>query len=297
LRGELYAILCALCWALSSTLLKSQTSRVDAISLAAWRTVPGLCIALGLLFYNGRVNDVLHIPLRALLLLVGATSLGLGLGDLVYIRSMKLIGLSRAMPLSATYPFFTVVLAMLFLGEHLTWAMAGGALLITGGAYLLAFPQTPPRSSSFLGHGSVERHVDRRGVTLALAAALCWACATVLTRLGLEEVDAVVANSVRLSVVVVGLFAVLLGRGEVGRIREHGLRALGIVLLAGMIGTGLGTYAFLTALELGGAAKTSILTSTTPLFGVPLSLALGEKLTLRVLGGTTLAVVGVWLMV
>ena len=290
MTGELCAIACAFSWALSSTLLKSQTHRVDVISLAAWRTVPGLFIYLVLLFFSGRANDVLHLPLRALAFLVGSTLLGMGLGDLLYIRSMKLIGLSRAMPLTSTYPFFTLILALLFLGERLSWAIVGGAVLITGGAYLLAFPRGKIRSSA-------EAEGDLRGVALALVAAICWAVSTVMLRLGLEGVDIAVASFIRMSVLVVALFALLFQRQEVSRIREYGLRPLGIVFLAGVIGTGLGNFTFLVALQRSGAAKTSILTSTTPLFGVPLSLVLREKLTSRTLLGTTLAVVGVWLTI
>ena len=290
MTGELCAIACAFSWALSSTLLKSQTDKVNVISLAAWRTVPGLFIYLVLLFFSGRANDVLHLPLRALAFLVGSTLLGMGLGDLLYIRSMKLIGLSRAMPLTSTYPFFTLILALLFLGERLSWAIVGGAVLITGGAYLLAFPRGKIRSSA-------EAEGDLRGVALALVAAICWAVSTVMLRLGLEGVDIAVASFIRMSVLVVALFALLFQRQEVSRIREYGLRPLGIVFLAGVIGTGLGNFTFLVALQRSGAAKTSILTSTTPLFGVPLSLVLREKLTSRTLLGTTLAVVGVWLTI
>jgi drug/metabolite transporter (DMT)-like permease len=292
LSGELYAIACAFFWALSSTLLKSQTSRVEVVSLAAWRMVPGVCIFLGLVAFTGQTNDVLHLSLRSLALLLGSTFLGPGLGDLSYIRSMKLIGLARAMPLSAVYPFFTLILALLFLGEELSWGMVGGALLITGGAYLLAFPRGSGRISS-----SAAREMDVKGVVLAVLAALCWAVDTVMLRVGLEGVHVAVANAVRLSAVAIALFAVLLRRGEVGRIGEYGLRSLGIALLAGTIGTGLGTFAFLTALQQAGAAKTSILSATTPLFGVPLSLVLGETPTSRTLLGTALTVAGVWLTV
>ncbi len=292
MSGELYAMACAFLWALSSTLLKSQTHRVEVISLAAWRTVPGLFIYLGLLFFSGRANDILHLPFRTLALIEGSAFLGLGLGDLLYLQSMKLIGLARAMPLTSTYPFFTLLLALLFLAEPLEWTVVGGAMLITGGAYLLAFPRGRSRIKS-----SAVQEMDLKGVVLALVAAICWAMSTVMLRLGLEGVDLVVANTIRLSVLVIVLFAVLFQRREMGRIREYGLRSLGIALLAGVIGTGLGTFTFLAALQRAGAAKTSILTSTTPLFGVPFSLVLREKLTSRTLLGTILTIVGVGLTV
>ena len=265
---------------------------MDVISLAAWRSVPGLFISLGLLLYSGRVNDIFHLSLPTLALLIGSTFLGLGLGDLLYFRSMKLIGLARALPLSATYPFFTLILAVVFLSEQLSWAIVGGALLITGGAYLLGFPKGSGRI-----RGPAVQEMDLRGVALAVLAAMCWAVSTVILRLGLEGVDIAVANSIRLSVLVIVLFAMLLQRKEIGRIREYGLRSLGIAFLAGVTGTGLGTFMFLAALQQAGAARTSILTATTPLFGVPFSLVLKEKLTSRTLLGTILTVVGVWLTI
>jgi DME family drug/metabolite transporter len=308
LSGEFYAIACAFFWALSSTLLKSQTRRVEVISLAAWRTVPGVLIHVSLLFLSGRASEVLHLSPRSAVLVVGSTFLGLGLGDLLYLGSMKHIGLARAMPLSATYPFFTVILALLFLDEALDCTIFAGAVLITGGAYLLAFPRGTRRMRSATAQTSANpqycsgrrptgSETDLKGVSLALGAAACWAVSTVMMRLGLEGVHLLVANSIRLLLVVTALFAVLFRRGEVGRIGEHGLRPLGVVLLAGAIGTGLGTFTFLSALERAGAAKTSVLTSTTPLFGVPFSLVLGEKLTSRTLLGTVLTMVGVWLTV
>lgn len=308
MSGEFYAIACAFLWALSSTLLKSQTRKVDVLSLAAWRTVPGVIIYVGMLFLTGRAGEVIHLSPRPAALVVGSTFLGLGLGDLLYLRSMKLIGLARAMPLSTTYPFFTVVLALLFLDERMTWGLVGGGVLIAVGAYLLAFPRgtrrmrdtalmTAAEDSTRVTGDSGGPEVGLRGVALALAAAGCWAVSTVMMRLGLEGVHLVVANAIRLSLVLMALFAALIRRGDLGRIGRHGLRPLGIALLAGAIGTGLGTFTFLSALERAGAAKTSVLTSTTPLFGVPFSLMLGEKLTSRTVLGTLLTVMGVWLAV
>lgn len=292
MTGEAYAIACAFFWALSSTLLKSQTGKIGVIPLAAWRTVPGLFIYLGLLLFSGQANEIMHLPPRSLAFLIGSTLIGLGLGDLLYFRSMKLIGLARAMPISSTYPFFTLVLALLFLSEQFAWTIIGGAVLITAGTYLLAFPKGRRRVD-----GATARGMEFTGVALALASASCWAAGTVMLRLGLEGVSIAVANSIRMPLLVTVLFAILFQQREIGRVREYGLRSLGITLLAGTIGTGLGTFTFLAALQRVGAAKTSILTSATPLFGVPFSMILGEKLTSRTVVGTLLTVAGVWLTV
>jgi len=204
---------------------------------------------------------------------------------------MKLIGLSRAMPLSTTYPFFTMLLSLLFLDERFGWTVIGGAVLIAAGGYLLALHRGKER----LVESQAVRRINSTGVVLALCAALCWSISTVLLRVGLENADTTLANVVRLSVLMVALFAMTLKLGKIERIKAYGARSLGIVFLAGIVGTGLGTFTFLTAVQRAGAARTSILTATTPLFGVPFSLLLKERPSSRTLVGTSLTMVGVWL--
>ena len=263
---------------------------MDLISLAAWRTLPALLMYLGLLVVSGQWNELLHLPSHLLLRLLLSTLVGLAVGDLFYFRSMKLIGLARGLALSAVYPFFTLILALLFLGERPSWAMIGGAALIAGSVYLLAFPRgiRKPRSSA-------TEDMDLRGVALALLAAVCWSVSIVILRGVLLELDVVLASSVRQFALVTILFATLLLRGEIGSIRKYGLRSLGTTMVAGIIGNGLGSLAFLTAVQRTGAAKTSILTSTMPLFAVPFSIMLREKLNSRVLLGIAAGVLGVWL--
>jgi DME family drug/metabolite transporter len=297
LPGELYAIASAFLWALSSTLVKSQTGKISIVLMGALRTIPALLIYWGILIFTGGCGAVFQLPIRSWLFLLSATVLGLVIGDLIYFEAMKYIGLSRALPLSTTYPFFTLVLALLFLDEQITWAIVGGAVLIVGGALLLAFPK---RMRSVRQDTDGER-LDVRGVALALGAAVCWGCSTVLLRQGLEGVEVVVANSVRLSILAVSLWAMVVLRKELPLIGQYtrgkGLHTLGVVALTGIIGMSLGTFAYLVAVQRAGAARTSVLTSAMPLFGVPFSLLLGEKLTARTVVGTLLTIGGVWLTI
>jgi DME family drug/metabolite transporter len=291
LSGEIYALACALLWALSSALLKSQTHKIHVVFLGALRTIPALLIYWGIVLFTGRVGELLNLPVRSWAYLAGSTLIGLVVGDSIYFQSMKLIGLSRAMPLSTTYPFFTMLLSLLFLDERFGWTVIGGAVLIAGGGYLLALHRGKER----LVESQAVRRVNSVGVVLALCAALCWSISTVLLRVGLEKADTTLANVVRLSVLMVALFAMTLKLGKIERIKAYGARSLGIVFLAGIVGTGLGTFTFLTAVQRAGAARTSILTATTPLFGVPFSLLLKERPSSRTLVGTSLTMVGVWL--
>jgi DME family drug/metabolite transporter len=299
LPGEVYAIASAFLWALSSTLVKSQTEKISIVLMGALRTIPALLIYWSLVVFTGRCGALIALPLRSWAFLGGATILGLVIGDLIYFESMKYIGLSRALPLSMTYPFFTIILALSFLDERITWSIVGGAVLIVGGALLLAFPRGT-RNARY-GADRADQQLNLRGVALALGAAVLWGTSTILLRQGLEGVEVTVANTVRLSVLALILWFLAARRRElhtIGRYtRGEGLKTLGIVALTGIIGMSLGTFAYLAAVQRAGAARTSVLTSAMPLFGVPFSLVLGEKLTARTVIGTLLTIGGVWLTI
>ena len=291
--GEFYAIACAFLWALSSTLVKSQAHKMSLVLLGALRTMPAVLIYWGILLFTGKVSELGHLAPRSWVSLAASTLVGLVLGDLVYFQSMKLIGLSRAMPLSTTYPFFTMLLALMFLDEQVGWATAGGAVLIAAGGYFLVIPRKTDRAEL----DQAGRKVNLTGVALALTAAVCWSVSTVLLRIGLEGVDIVVANAIRLTVLLTVLSALVFKRGGFGKFWNYGFKSLSIVFLTGIIGMGLGTFAYLVAVQRAGAAKTSILSAMMPLFGVPFSLFLRERPSIRTVAGTVLTMFGVWLTI
>jgi DME family drug/metabolite transporter len=293
LSGEAYAIACAFLWALSSTLVKSQTHKMSIVLLGALRTIPALIMYWCVLLFSGRAGEPFRLPLRIWALFTGSTVVGLVVGDLLYFQSMKTIGLSRAMPISTTYPFFTLAFSVLFLDEQFDWIVVLGAVLIAVGAYLLAVPQDVQKDE---GDDRSRQRIDLVGVGLAFVAAVCWAASTVMVRAGLSEVDVAVANSVRLSILLVSLLVLLPRQGNhVAQVKSYGLSTLAVVFLAGILGMGLGTFTFLAAVKHAGAARTSILTASTPLFGLPFSLLLKEKLSARTFVGTVMTVLGVGL--
>jgi DME family drug/metabolite transporter len=291
LSGEAYALVCAFFWALSSTMLKSQTHKGHITSLIALRTLPPMLAYWGLLVFTGQIRTLDQVPLRTWVCLSGSSVIGMVVGDLLYLQSMKLIGLSRAMPLSTTYIFFTILLAWALLDEGLTWFILGGAVLIAGGAYLLAFPRAVPQDVP----SQATRRANTTGVLLALAAAVCWASSSVLLRIGVEGVPVIIANTIRLSVLVLVLLPVSFWVGNTRQVGQYGARSLAILFLSGLIGMGIGTFAFVSAVQLAGAARSSIISAASPLFAVPMSLLLKERPSSRTWVGTALTVAGVWL--
>ncbi len=86
------------------------------------------------------------------------------------------------------------------------------------------------------------------------------------------------------------------GRGE-QPLRQLTRRSIGVVATAGVLGTGLGSILFIYSVGEIGAAKTAFVTTSAPVFALPMGVMfLAEKLTPRILLGTAVTIAGIWLV-
>lgn len=289
--GELSGLGSAAAWAIISTMMRSVSERVSPVLVNALRCTFSALTLVAVLFLLGKGQDLVGMPLGNLAGLVISGILGQAMGDAFFVRSMKMIGASRALPISSINPLLTLVLAILLLGERITPLSMAGALLVLSGIYLLAFPYGPlGRMRDLLGSA------DRGGIALALAAALCWSISTIIVKQALEGVDLLAAACVRMGTAF--LLLMLLELFQSGGKTPPGLsrRTMGIMVVAGVIGSA-STFLYLAAVSLAGAAKASILISTSPFFGLPLSLIfLRERINSRILLGTLITVFGIWMV-
>ena len=64
------------------------------------------------------------------------SGLGTGASWLMYFRALQLAPVTRVAPIDKLSLAFTIVLASVLLGEHITWKLAAGAALMVAGALL-----------------------------------------------------------------------------------------------------------------------------------------------------------------
>jgi len=126
-----------------------------------------------------------------------------------------------------------------------------------------------------------------------------WTTATLVLARTSDEVGPIPAAALRVPAGAMLLTAFLLlvrprDLGDALRSRRDVLTIAG----AGVAGISIASLLFVFALFEAGAARTSVLTASSPLFAMPLAVAfLGEQLTRYVLLGTTLSVAGIIIVV
>ena len=296
--GEFAAIGSALLWALNSVLVRPVSARLPALRITA---LEYLCAAVCMLLTAGllgRLPLVLQFPLLQMVGLVASALVGMGLGDTSYVRALSLIGVARSYPVSqAAFVLGTFGLAVVLLGERVGPNVAAGAGLLLGSVWLIARSQDGGAPAVAAGGAAPVAVQLRNGVAIALFAGVCWAGTTTLLKLSLADADLLAANAVRIPVVALVLNTV--GASRFGfDYRQLGRRTIAVVAVAGVVGLWLSSLLFLFAIDTAGAAKTAVLSSTSPLFAAALAVVfLGERLTPSLAVGTLLAVAGMMVVV
>lgn len=235
------------------------------------------------------------------------------------------------------FTLFSFALSAIFLGEPIGWDTALGAALVLLGVYLVALygRETPPAAALAASATSLAappgaegepppiagggtgagmptaaivkgrpgrpvwlRGTGAAGLLVVALAALFWSIATVWLRDASAGFDATAVGTVRIPAAALVLGAAAAARpGSTLRRRAVPQRGMGILAVAGLFGTGVGSLLFIFAVQELGAGKTAVLSSISPVFALALgALFLGEPITRWLAAGTALAVGGIVLL-
>ena len=291
MMGAVYALAAAVSWAGGVTILKRLTNRIDTLSLNTLRLCVASLLLLAVILLSGRGTELVNTPLKPLVYLIISGAIGLAIGDTIFIKSLSYLNASQAFPIAlCSNPVFTMLLAVLLLGESFTWVTGLGTFLVLLGIYLL----TSTRMTN-----SAPRRIRGKGIVLALSAGATWAVAAVTLKLGVMDMDPLVAVAIKLSSATIVLLPFALSQRKRGalQLRKYGSRNLALVLTSALIDFGMGMVFFIIAIQLIGAGRAVVLAATSPLFLLPFSVfVLKERLTRLTLIGIFTGIAGICLV-
>ena len=292
MSGEVLALVSALLWSVASVLMALGSHRLHVLPLNLIRCTVSSAFFWVLLPFYGGVEAFRTVPSSAWLWLVVSVLILLVVGDTLYFRSLNLAGVSWAMPVAGVNPLWAILLAALFVDEPLTWSLLLGALLVVAGVTLLSRPEMHSTNGQ-----AIEPAALRKGLLVALLVSLLWGAGQVTLKPATAGMHSVVANSIRQPLAMFILLAINLRTGLWKELRHLDRRSWALILLASLVGTGVGTLFFVMAIQTLGAGRTAVITSTSPLLAIPFSMAmLRERPTRWTVAGTFFTTVGVVLV-
>ncbi|MEM2142711.1 MAG: DMT family transporter [Candidatus Thorarchaeota archaeon] len=292
LIGASFGLLGAVLFAISVVVYRSQSDRIAPIavgSIKMWASIP---LMLGLVVIQG-TEALFEMSAETTIILSLSVMFSAVVGDTIYIRSQELVGVSYAFPIAMSFPLITYIMTVTLLGEQFVALRLVGAAITVAGVVILSNEQHRKKREDM----ETSSRKSVLGLALAFVTALLWAGGVVILQVGVSEVDPVPANFIR---VIVGsvAFVPIYALGRHTGMRSPNSRTAALVAITGFFGMGVGSLMHVFAVKLAGAAITSVVGATSPLFAVPFSMVLlREKVGMRALAGIMATVVGVILVV
>lgn len=291
--GEIAALLTAACWTVTAMAFEIAGKRVGALSLSLIRLVIGL---LFLAVYNVILNDG-FLPTATgyqwfWLTLSGIV--GFVLGDLFLFRAFILIGARISMLIMALVPPITALIGWITLGEILSGmeflgmgiTLLGIVLVISSKLDLKqAFSGRKPRMGPLL-----------LGSILALGGAVGQAAGLVLSKKGMQDMNAFEATQIRIMAGVVGFSLVITffkrWNHLLGALKD--VKAMKSITLGSLTGPFLGVSLSLLAVQHTDTGIAATLMALTPVMIIPPAILLHwERIRWIEIAGAVVSLAGV----
>ena len=276
-------------WAVSINIYNSQSDKIKPVAIGALKMWLALVVASIIVIWHIQ-NQPFFMPFEATVFISLAVAVGPVMGDTLYLAGQERIGVSHAYPITNTYPIITYIFSVFFLNEALLPFRFLGIIIAIAGVSLITREQIHTNETQ-------KRSLNKIGISLVFGATMLYAISTILLQIGVSDVDPIYANLIR---VIVGsiLFVPILIGARVRGMPKPPKQAIRIILVGAFFGMAIGSLLYVYVVKLVGATITSIMSSLSPLFALPISvLILKEKITGFAGVGVFLAILGVILVV
>ncbi|MDR9403502.1 MAG: DMT family transporter [Halothece sp. Uz-M2-17] len=289
-KGEFAALFAALLWASASVVYSRLGQQISPLLLNFLKGA----IALFLLAFTALIthNTFPTLPLLPILFLVTSGIIGIGFGDTVFFSSLKYLGARRALLFETLAPPLAAIIALIFLEETLSvYAWLGIGLTLVGIATVIS-----ERTSN--QDLTVENF--KIGIGFGLAGAIAQAVGAVLSRSALTDFDLnpLWSTLIRLSAGTLSLIPLLFFRRQQLKLPslQWSWQLVGIIFITAFASTYLGIWLQQISLKFTATGIAQTLSSTSPLFVLPIAAFLKETITFRAIFGVLIALFGIGLL-
>ena len=281
----LYAFGSALFAGLTAILAKCGIRKTDSTVATAIRTVVVLAFSWGMVFLVGSEAQLAEISGRTLLFLV-LSGLATGASWLCYFRALQIGDVNKVVPVDKSSTVLTILLAVLFLHETLSWTRGIGMVCIAAGTYLMI--EKKQSTGSAKAGGSWLLYAAGSAVFASLT--------SILGKIGITGVESNLGTAIRTVVVLIMSWMMVFVTGKGAQVRKIPKNELGFICLSGLA-TGGSWLCYYKALQDGPASVVAPIDKLSILVTILFSyLVFHEKLSKKAAVGLILVVGGTLLM-
>ena len=280
-----YAFGSALFAGLTAILAKCGIRKTDSTVATAIRTIVVLAFSWGMVFLVGSEAQLAEISGRTLLFLV-LSGLATGASWLCYFRALQIGDVNKVVPVDKSSTVLTILLAVLFLHETLSWTRGIGMVCIAAGTYLMI--EKKQSTGAAKAGGSWLLYAAGSAVFASLT--------SILGKIGITGVESNLGTAIRTGVVLIMSWMMVFVTGKGAQVRAIPKNELGFICLSGLA-TGGSWLCYYKALQDGPASVVAPIDKLSILVTILFSyLVFHEKLSKKAAVGLILVVGGTLLM-
>lgn len=133
----LLALFGMVCWGIAPIFAKIALKNIDPLSGLVLRTIFAASVVSGWVLFSGSFTKVSSIPVQSWFMIAIEALLATLVGDLAYYAAIKKGDVSLVTIIMSSSPLITILFAVFFLGEHITFIRLIGAGLVVAGIILI----------------------------------------------------------------------------------------------------------------------------------------------------------------
>ncbi len=322
--GELIAILAVITFAGSNVIFRKTEHEASPVFINLFRTGIGTITFILIALIISKLNLIFLVSWDLWGFLILSFIFGQVIGDTAYFNAQKTLGTTVALAISMTFPLFTFILSLIFLGQPFKINLIVSLLFIGVGITIIGKSKINSGNSHHINEGAIKVPAGHKlknylqgnmikAIAFCFAASLGWAFGAVIIEYATSQIDLIVStelssilgNVIRFPFAFLILTSMVLrekyfkkGKEDSSYQKKKTLRTWILLIIASVIGTSLGAYLYTESVHMVGANFVSLIASASPLFALPLTYAINkEKVSKYSFIGVVLTIIGVVIII
>ncbi len=281
----LFAFGSALFAGLTAVLAKCGIRKTDSDAATAIRTIVVLIFSWLMVAIVGSASTIGSLSAKTWIFLA-LSGIATGASWLCYFRALQVGDVNKVVPIDKSSTILTILLALIFLGEPVSWLKGLAVILIGAGTFLMIEKKAADK----------DKQEKKSWLLYAVLSAVFASLTSILGKIGIDGVESNLGTAIRTGVVLVMAWLIVFIKGKQHTLREIPGKELGFICLSGLA-TGASWLCYYRALQDGLASVVVPIDKLSILVSIGFSaVVFGERLSKKALLGLVLIVGGTLLM-
>ena len=281
----LFAFGSALFAGLTSVLAKCGIKKADSDAATAIRTIVVLIFSWLMVWIVGSAPTITGLSTKTWVFLI-LSGIATGASWLCYFRALQLGDVNKVVPIDKSSTILTIILALIFLGEPISWLKAAAVVLIGIGTFMMIEKKADTE----------QKQEKKSWLLYAVLSAVFASLTSILGKIGIDGVESNLGTAIRTGVVLVMAWLIVFVKGKQHTLKDIPKNELGFICLSGLATGGSWLY-YYKALQDGLASVVVPIDKLSILVSIGFSaLVFKERLSKKAAVGLVLIVGGTLMM-